>query len=251
MSYAKTRQGRFEIAPVTRKALQCAEIAVVFALPAAVLLFAVPKVGDNPAARQGVVWLANVAMLVSVYLGLRLRGQTWAHFGLAFGKPRPAAVVRTVVLSLVVCAVGIAAFVLGSIVMANIVGIPNSADMSGYNYIYHNLPMLVVSLIGVYIVSSFGEEVIYRGFLISRIEELGTGGKTGRTAAVLTSAAVFGLVHYDWGLMGIGQTAFMGLAFAIAYIKVKRNLWVNILAHGYMDTILIVQMYFVQGTRSA
>jgi membrane protease YdiL (CAAX protease family) len=132
--------------------------------------------------------------------------------------------------------------------MTNIPGIPENADMSGYNYLYHNLPLLIVTLIGVYIVSSFGEEVIYRGFLITRIEEMGSGGKGLQSLAVLISAAVFGLVHFDWGLMGIGQTAFTGLAFAIAYIKVKRNLWINILAHGYMDTILIVQLFFVQGS---
>ena len=150
MSYADMLQGRFEQAPLARKALQCVELIVLFAVPLTFLLFAVPKVGDNPVARQGVVWLANVAMLVIVYLGLRLRGQTWAHFGLAFGKPR--------------------------------------------------------------------------------------------------RAAVFGLIHFDWGPVGMVQTAFGGLVLAIAYLKVKRNLWVNILAHGYMDTILMVPLYFIQGS---
>jgi membrane protease YdiL (CAAX protease family) len=247
MSYPKVLQGRLEKEPLARKALQCAEFIVLFAVPLVFLLFAMPKVGDNPVARQGIVWVANVAMLVIVYLGLRLRGQTWSHFGLAFGKPRRAAVTRTLLLSLAVFAAATAVFVLGSIVAAQIPDIRESADMSGYNYLYHNLPLLIVSLIGVYIVSSFGEEVIYRGFLITRIEEMGPGGKGVRWLAVLISAAVFGLVHFDWGPVGIGQAAFVGLVFAIAYLKVKRNLWINILAHGYMDTILLVQLSFVQG----
>ncbi len=247
MAYADMHPGRSDKALLSRKALQCAEFIVLFAVPLMFLLFAMPKVGDNPIVRQGVVWVANVAMLVIVYLGLRLRGQTWAHFGLAFGKPRRAAVIRTLLLSLAVFAAATAAFVLGSIVAARIPGIRESADMSGYNYLYQNLPLLIVSLIGVYIVSSFGEEVIYRGFLITRIEEMGSGGKGRRCLGVLISAAVFGLVHFDWGPVGIGQTTFVGLVFAIAYLKVKRNLWVNILAHGYMDTILLVQLFFVQG----
>jgi len=248
MSYADILQGRFEKAPLARKALQFVELIVLFAVPLTFLLFAVPKVGDNPVARQGVVWLANVAMLVNLYLGLRLRGQTWAHFGLAFGKPRRATVVRTLLLSLVVFAAASAAFVLGAIVMANITGIPERADLSGYNYLYHNVPLLIVTLIGVYIVSSFGEEVIYRAFLITRIEEMGSGGKGVQRFAVLISAAVFGLIHFDWGPVGMVQTAFGGLVLAIAYLKVKRNLWVNILAHGYMDTILMVPLYFIQGS---
>lgn len=241
-------QSRSRISPPPRKALQCAEILILFAVPLAFLLFVMPQVGDNPFARQGVVWVANIAMLGVAYLGLRLRGQTWAHFGLAFGKPRRATVVRTLVQSLAVFAAATAAFFLGTFVMANIPGVAATANMSEYNYLYRNLPMLVIALIGVYIVSSFGEEVIYRAFLITRIEEMGSGGRGVRWLAVLVSTAVFGLVHFQWGLVGMGQTAFVGLVFAIAYLNVKRNLWVNILAHGYLDTILIVRMFFVPGS---
>ena len=49
--------------------------------------------------------------------------------------------------------------------MANISGIPESADMSNYEYLHNNIFMLVLTLCGVYIVSSFGEEVTYRAFL--------------------------------------------------------------------------------------
>ena len=43
------------------------------------------------------------------------------------------------------------------------------------------------------------------------------------------------------------QTGCMGLALGVSYLVVGRNLWVTILAHGYMDTILVVQMYFAAG----
>ena len=39
----------------------------------------------------------------------------------------------------------------------------------------------------------------------------------------------------------------MGLALGISYLLVKRNLWVLILAHAYMDTVLMVQMYLGVG----
>lgn len=248
MSDTDLLRDRFENAPLARKGVQCVEIAVLFAVPVAIFWIAGPKVGDDPRARMGVVWAANIAMLTIVYLGLRVRGQTWAHLGLAFGKPRRDAVVRTFLQSLVVCAAASAVFILSAVVIAGIAGMPEKADMSSYNYLYHNLPLLIGTLIGVYIVSSFGEEVIYRAFLITRIQEMGSGGKAVPVVAVLISAAVFGFVHFDWGPMGMAQTALVGLVFAIAYLKVKRNLWVNILAHGYMDTMLIVQLYFVEGS---
>ncbi len=103
--------------------------------------------------------------------------------------------------------------------------------------------MLLLTLGGVYIVSSFGEEVTYRAFLINRICQLGLDEKKGRIIAVILSSIVFGLVHYSWGPMGMVQTGFMGLSLGICYIKLKKRLWILILAHGYMDTLLMVQMY--------
>jgi len=248
MSHAEMQQDRLINRPTASKTLQFAEFAAVFGVPAVILAFAGPMAADNPVAIQAVVWVANVTALLLVYAGLRLRGQTWAHFGLAIGKPRRAAVVRTLLLSIPVFVVASAAFLLATAVMANMPGVPERADMSGYNFLYHNLPMLLLSLFGVYIVSSFGEEVIYRAFLITRIEEMGGGGNAVHRFAVLVSAVVFGLVHFQWGIVGIGQTALVGLVFALAYVKLKRNLWINVLAHGYMDTILLVQLFFVQGT---
>jgi membrane protease YdiL (CAAX protease family) len=35
----------------------------------------------------------------------------------------------------------------------------------------------------------------------------------------------------------------MGVALGAAYLWVKRRLWVLILAHAYMDTLLLVQVY--------
>ena len=90
--------------------------------------------------------------------------------------------------------------------------------------------------------SSFGEEVFYRGFMIHRIAEL-TNAPWRWTVAVVGSAIVFGLAHFSWGPSGMVQTGFMGLALGAAYLKLGRNLWLTILAHMYMDTILFVQMY--------
>jgi hypothetical protein len=183
----------------TSVATKVAEMLVLFAVPLVIIQFALPKAGDNQAAQQGVIWGANILMLLIVWLGLRLRGQTWAHIGIDFAKPSGTTIRRAVLLSVIVFVAALAAFLFGSIVMANIVGIPESADMSQYNYLYHNLPMLILALVGVWIVSSFGEEVIYRGFLITRIEEMGPSSKNMTRAAAIGSAVIFGLIHYQWG----------------------------------------------------
>jgi membrane protease YdiL (CAAX protease family) len=225
------------------RAAQVAEIVLVFLVAFAVVAVGWRLVGDNPFARQAVVWVANVLMLVTIWIGLRLRRQTWEHFGLSFHFGGRRALVRTVLKSICVLVVALAAFVAGSVLTMNMAAAPESADMSGYDYLRGNLPMLLLALAGVYVVSSFGEEVIYRGFLVNRLAEMGKGGKAAWSIAVVISAVVFGLAHFDWGIVGVVQTTFMGLALAISYLVVKRNLWVLVLAHAYIDTLLFVQLY--------
>ena len=227
----------------TNTLFKVGELLLVFLV--AYLLISVGKIwaGEDLILNQAVVWLANVAMLLTVWAGLKLRGQSWQHFGLGFKAFSWRQGLRTFLLSLLVFILAVAGFIIGSIVMANITGIPENADMSGYAYLEGNIGMLFLTLAGVYIVSSFGEEVIYRAFLINRIAELGKESKTATIIAVILSSVIFGLVHFDWGPMGIVQTLFMGLVLGICYIKLKKRLWILILAHAYMDTLLMVQLY--------
>ena len=236
--------GRLAHALSTNKLAQLGEFATVFLVGAVVVVAGMPVAGDDPLRRQAVFWIANVLMLVTVWSGLRLRGQTFEHFGLSFRRPDRSAVVRALWQSVVVFVAAVAAFVTGAILMANIVGMPEGADLSGYSYLEGNLPMLLLALAGVYIVSSFGEEVLYRGFLMNRIAEMGAGTKSAWIAAVVISTIVFGLIHSEWAVTGMVQTGFMGLAMAAAYLMVRRNLWVLVLAHGYADTLLLVPLYF-------
>lgn len=221
------------------KMVRVLEIAAVLAVAFVIIAFILPFAGKNPIQRQSIIWLANIVMLFLVWLGLKLRGQGWEHFGLSSKYIN----LRSFLFSFLVFIAAVCAFVIGSIIMANITGIPESADMSQYNYLQGNLPMLLAALLAIFIVSSFGEEVIYRGFLITRISEFGGDTKKWLYTAVIISSIIFGLVHFEWGIMGIIQTAFMGLALAIAFILLKRNLIVLIFAHAYMDAILMIQMY--------
>ena len=225
------------------KYLQVSEIVGVFVVGAAAILGGMAVFGNSPVASIGSIWAANLLMLAVIHWGLRVRSQSWAHLGLILARPNLRAISIAVLQSLPVFAMAVAAFVAGAIVMANIVGMPEGADMSKYSYLKGNLTLTILALGSVYVVSAFAEEVIYRGFLITRITELAAGRKSARYLAVVFSSLVFGLVHSDWGIAGMVQASCMGLALGMSYLIVKRNLWVTILAHAYMDTILVVQMY--------
>jgi len=227
----------------TNKIAKISEILLVFILAFALIKLLTPYAGDKPLLKMGIIWCTNILMLILVWLGIKFRGQKWSDFGLTFGRIRFKESFRIFLLSLLVSILGAAGYVLGTLVMANITGMPESADMSVYEYLHNNIFMLILSLIGVYIISSFGEEVVYRAFLINRISELGLDTKYGKIATVLISAVIFGLVHYTWGPTGMVSTGLMGLAMGICYLKFKKKLWILVLAHAYLDTILLVQVY--------
>ncbi len=62
-----TRLGR---ALLTSKLAQAGEFLAVFLVAGTVIWGVGPLVGEDPLARQAVVWVANVLMLVTVWLGL-------------------------------------------------------------------------------------------------------------------------------------------------------------------------------------
>lgn len=224
-------------------ALRLAEVLGVFAVAWAVIAAGGPLAGDGFLARQAVVWVANVGMLVTIWGGLRLRGQGWTHLGVAFAVPSFGRALRVVVRGVVVAVLALVAFVVGAVVMTALASEPQAADTSGYGYLQGNPGGLLLALVGVYIVSSFGEEVVYRGFLMTRLAELGGRTRAAWGASLVAGAVVFGLAHYAWGPAGMVQTGFMGLVLGAAYLHHDRNLWVPIVAHGIMDTLLLVQVY--------
>lgn len=219
------------------------EMLLVF-LPAFLFIkFTSSWVGEDLFRSYGVVWVANLLMLAMIWTSLKLRGQSWKEFGLTFNQVSLKQGLRVFGQSLVVFVFAVSCFILGAIIMANITGIPESADFSRYDFLKDNLGGLLLSLLGVYFISSFAEEVIYRAFLINRIVEIIQSFKYSKIIAVLLSSIFFGLIHYEWGAMGMVQTGFMGLAMGISYIVLKKGLWTLIIAHIYMDTLLFVQIY--------
>ena len=230
----------------TNKMAKLIELVLVFLIALVFIWIFKSSSNDDLIYNQAIIWLANVIMLGMVWLGIKLRGDNLKDFGFGFKTFDLRMALKIVLQSFLVFVLAIVGFMLGSVIMANITGVPQTTNMASYDYLKDNIPMLALTLLGVYFVSSFGEEVIYRAFLINRFMELGLKGKAGRFLAVLLSAVFFGLAHYGWGAMGIVQTGFMGLALGWSYFIFKKRIWTLVLAHAYMDTILMIQLYLGQ-----
>jgi len=200
--------------------------------------------GPDPVAVQATAWCTNMAMIGVVLVISKIRNTSISAMGVGRLPDSVNGWGRFAVKVLLTLVVTVFAFAAGSVVMANITGIPEQADLTGYDFLAGNLPAFLLVITGVLVASSFGEEFIYRGFLIGRLRSLFGGGKRAEYAAILISSIVFGLIHWEWGPMGIIQTMFMGAALALMWRRFDYDLWIVVAAHGIMDLILMTQLYF-------
>ena len=102
---------------------------------------------------------------------------------------------------------------------------------------------LIWILIAIWTVVAFGEEMLFRGYVLNRVAEVFNRTKLGWTVGLLVSSVLFGLMHFYQGYFAVLISFLIGLAFGIAYIRLGFNLWVPIFAHGIYDTIFVLTHY--------
>src|SRR6185437_13698150 len=107
---------------------------------------------------------------------------------------------------------------------------------AGTGEITGSLRLLLLYLPLIWGFAAFGEEISYRGYLMGRAAQAFGGTRAAWWAAILVSATLFGFGHYYKGPAGIIDSGFAGLVLGAAYLWSGRNLWVTILAHGFIDT---------------
>jgi uncharacterized protein len=172
-------------------------------------------------------------------LSLWLRGLTWRDVGLrkskAWWKIALQALLATLLIAVVVNLV-VAPLV------ARLIGQP--VNNSRFENIRGNLIALLGWLSVAWAIAAFGEEMIFRGYLMNRIADIVGRSRTGWAMSLLAGSLMFGLGHGYQGWAGIINTATIGLLLGILYLVSKRNLWVNIICHGLIDSISLIALYF-------
>jgi len=95
----------------------------------------------------------------------------------------------------------------------------------------------------VWIFGGFGEEIGYRGYLLTRAADLGARSKLAYFGAMLYVAVLFGFGHFYKGPAGVLDSTYSGLVLGGVYLLSGRNLWTSILAHGLSDTIAVLVLF--------
>jgi membrane protease YdiL (CAAX protease family) len=91
--------------------------------------------------------------------------------------------------------------------------------------------------------AAFGEEMAYRGYLLTRAADVGRGSNAASWVAMIVVSVLFGYGHYYKGPAGIVDSGVAGLILGSAYLLTGRNLWTSILAHGFIDTFGVAMLF--------
>jgi len=177
--------------------------------------------------------------LVLGWVSLRLRRVGWR--GVGFSIPRDWR--RALALGTLV---GIAQEILSSFVveptLARLFG--KTADLSDFRPLVGNATLLLVVLVANWTLAAFGEELVYRGYLMNRVAGLAGGTPWAWVASLVAVSALFGWGHVDQGVTGQVQAAIDGLILGLLYLGTRRNLMVPIVAHGVSNSLAFVLIYF-------
>jgi hypothetical protein len=186
------------------------------------------------------IFLNKVPYLFLVgWLSLRLRGMRWRDVGFgvygSWGK--------TLLVGLLAGA-GIEMLELFCTqpLLARLTG--QMPDLSAFDQVAGNLKWLAISLAFTWTFFAFGEELIFRGYLMNRIADLAGRTRSGWGVALVLASAIFGLSHFMQGITGVSENFIDGMILGALYLKFGRNLAVPIIAHGVTDTVDFLLIFF-------
>lgn len=172
-------------------------------------------------------------------ISFRLRDGSWRAMGLGW----PASWRRTVVIASAAALLRIA---LSAVVVDPLTSHfwPAAKAPQGMNEITGHVWVALQWLGIVWTFAAFGEEIGYRGYLVNRAADATGRSKVAYWISVVAVAVLFGYGHFYKGPAGIIDSGMAGLILGAAYLLSGRNLWACILAHGLIDTVGVVAVFF-------
>lgn len=221
-------------------ARRLAEALALFALAATFMLLLPASAAAEGGVTPKLLLLARMAGLVLLATWLLHRsGERWRELGLR----RPQRWWKTAVTVVVgYLAVGLGVGMLKLLVLPRL-GL-SAPDVSAFGaiegdvaaYLYWAIPVAWGS-------AAFGEELLFRGFLLGRLAQAGGGSPTAVHGAILAQAVLFGSLHAYQGVGGFLATALVGLVMGYAWLFTGRNLWAPILLHGLIDFVSVTAAF--------
>jgi membrane protease YdiL (CAAX protease family) len=136
---------------------------------------------------------------------------------------------------------GIALKLLMKSVVMPLLGAPPTN--STYQFLVGNPTATLGMLLVMIVVAGWGEESFYRGYLFERLGKLLGRSRWAKLAIVLSTSALFSLLHFhDQGWPGAEQAAMTGLIMGTIFASTG-SLWFPIFMHAAFDVTAVLLIY--------
>jgi membrane protease YdiL (CAAX protease family) len=116
-------------------------------------------------------------------------------------------------------------------------------NLARFSKLPGNAALLAVGLVLVWTQAAFGEEMVFRGFLLTRLDILLGDGWLATPFAVIGQALLFGVGHWYLGPRGVTTASLIGVVLGAVYVCNGRNLVPLIVAHGVTDSVSLLAIY--------
>ena len=116
-------------------------------------------------------------------------------------------------------------------------------DLSSLEGLKGNWLNYLIFLIFMWVFAAFGEEFLYRGYMVKQVARIFGNSKSAWLIAILISSLAFGFAHLYQGSSGIITAGFVAIIFGSIFYKNQKNLWVLILTHGFYDVFGITLIF--------
>ena len=126
--------------------------------------------------------------------------------------------------------------------LINIILPGETVNLSDFAHIKGNLSNYIFILLIAFIVGGFYEEIIFHGFIFTRLEKIFPGKYSTAIAFGLTTI-IFGAYHYQLGIKGVLVATIAGAVYHLLILKFKRNLWYGTFIHTFFDFIGLTLIY--------
>ena len=118
-----------------------------------------------------------------------------------------------------------------------------SPDLADFRILTGNIKYSLVALALTWTLAAFGEELVWRGYLMNRVADLGNRTRLAWIVSLVVVNVAFGFAHSYQGVTGIVQEGFSGVLLGVMFLRTGKNLSVPIIAHGVADTLDILLIF--------
>jgi membrane protease YdiL (CAAX protease family) len=177
-------------------------------------------------------------LLALGWISLRLRGAGWQRVG--FARNRNWAITLAIGIAAGVLMESFQLFVTQP-VLVRLIGKP--PDLDDFRMLTGNIKLALAGFAFTWTFAAFGEEMVWRGYLMNRVADLGNRTRRAWICSLIAVSMVFGLAHANQGITGEIEEGIAGLLLGVVYLSTGRNLAVPIIAHGVQDTIDVILIF--------